>query len=68
MLDPNCPGEILWTSLVDPDLNKAHLCYSLCAFVNEIRRRDGQEFLGRTLYDLVLCIQFYLEKGVSFGS
>ena len=66
MLDPNCPSEILWTSLDDPDLNKAHLCYSLCAFVNEVRRKDRADFPGRTLYDLVLCIQFYLEKRGTF--
>ncbi len=62
MLSPDCPSEILWTSLDDPDLLKSHLCYSLCVFVNEVKRHDGKEFPGRTLYDLVLCIQFYLEK------
>ncbi len=66
ILDPNCPGKILWSSLVDPDLNKAHLCYSLCAFINEIRCRDGKEFPGRTLYDVVLCLQFFLEKKGKF--
>ncbi len=66
MLDPDCPSEILWMSLDNPDLNKSHLCYSLCAFVNEIRRKDGADFPGRTLYDLVLCMQFYLEKKGTF--
>ncbi len=36
MLDPECPTEILWCSLEDPDLNKAHLCQTLCCFVNEV--------------------------------
>ncbi len=66
MLDPSCPTEILWCSLEDPDLNNEHLCRTLCRFVNEVRRKDGKEYPGRTLYDLVLCIQFHLEKRGKF--
>ncbi len=62
MKDPDCPTEILWCSLKDPTLNKAHLCRTLCSFVNEVRRKDRQEYPGKTLYDLVLCLQFHLEK------
>ena len=29
--------------------------------VTEIRKLDGSEFPGKTLYEIVLCIQFYLE-------
>ena len=62
VLNPECPTEILWCSLDDPTLNKSHLCRTLCSFVNEVRRKDGNEYPGKTLYDLILCLQFYLEK------
>ena len=65
MKDPDHPTEIMWCSLEDKTLNKAHLCRTLCSFVNEVRRKDGKEYPGKTLYDLVLCVQFYLEqKGI----
>ncbi len=44
------------------NLNKASLAYSLCAFLNEIRRKDGQEFAGKGLYNIVILLQFHLEK------
>ncbi len=44
------------------DLNKSHLAYSLCSFLNKVHRQDGGEYPGKTLYNLVLCIQFHLEK------
>ncbi len=31
-----------------------------------MRGKDGLEFPGKTLYDLVLCVQFYLEKNGVF--
>ncbi len=36
MKDPECPTKILWCNLNDSDLNKAHLCRTLCSFVNEV--------------------------------
>lgn len=62
MVDPSCPSEILWCSIDNPSLCKEYLCKTLCQFVNEVRRKDGLEFPGKTLYNLVLCVQFYLEK------
>ncbi len=44
------------------NLNKACLAHSLCAFLSEIRRKDGQEFGGKGLYNLVILLQFHLEK------
>ncbi len=65
MKDPECLTEIMWCSLEDKTLTKSHLCRTLCSFVNEVRRKDSQEYPGKTLYDLVLCVQFYLEqKGI----
>ncbi len=31
-------------------------------FLNEIRRKDGKDFPGKTLYEILMCIQFFLEK------
>ena len=65
MRDLECPTEILWCSLEDKSLSKSHLCRTLCSFVNEVQRKDNKEYPGKTLYDLVLCVQFYLEqKGI----
>ena len=30
-------------------------------FLSEVRKLNGASFLGRTLYDIVICIQFHLE-------
>ncbi len=34
--------------------------------MNEVKRKDGKEYPGRTVYDLVLCIKFFLEKRGKF--
>ncbi len=57
--------QIGWCNLDVDDLNVEHLSFCLCCFVNEVRRQDGKEFPGKSLYELVVLIQFYLErKGV----
>ncbi len=62
VLGPSCPSKILWCDIDSRGLNKAHLCYSLCAFLNEVMRQDGNEFPGKSLYQFVVLIQFHLEK------
>ncbi len=42
-------------------LNKVSLSYALSNFIMEVKKRDGTDFLGQTLYQIVVCIQFYLE-------
>ena len=42
------------------------LKFALCHFITEIKKLDGSEFPPRTLYDLVICMQFYLENKRSF--
>ena len=37
------------------------LHHSLCRFITEIKKVNGDEFLGKTLYDILVCIQFHLE-------
>ena len=42
-------------------LTVENLSYALCQFITEICKLDGSDFPGKTLYDIVICIQFYLE-------
>ncbi len=58
----NCPTEVKWSDLSNPGLSQGNLQFSLCRFITEVKRLDGSEFPGRTLYNIVLLIQFYLEK------
>ena len=44
-----------------PTITKESLKYALCCFITEVKKLDGNEFPPCTLYDLVICIQFYLE-------
>ena len=53
--------QIRWCDIDADDLNTEHLSFCLCCFVNEVRRQDGKEFPGKSLYKLVVLIQFYLE-------
>ncbi len=39
-----------------------NFCFALSAFVSEIKKKDGSEFPGSTLYQIVICIQFFIEK------
>ncbi len=46
-------SKILWAD---------NFCYSLSAFLNEVKRSDSFEFGGKGLYSLVIMLQFFLEK------
>ena len=37
------------------------LKFALCHFITEVKKLDGMNYPGKTLYHLVLCIQFHLE-------
>ena len=41
--------------------SETDLAYALCRFITEVKKLDGTEFPGKTLYDIVICVQFYLE-------
>ncbi len=53
--------QIGWCNIDADDLNAEHLSFCLCSFVNEVRHQDGKEFPSKSLYELVVLIQFYLE-------
>ena len=35
--------------------------YVLVHFLTEVKKIDGSDFPGKTLYDILMCVQFYLE-------
>ena len=47
-------------------LTITNIVEGICRFLTEIKKLDGSDFPGKTLYDLVICLQFHLEtKGFS---
>ena len=41
--------------------------YAVIRFLTEVKKMDGSDFPGKTLYDILVCIQFYLEtKGFAW--
>ncbi len=46
-------------------LNKANLSYGLCRFLSEVTKVNGEDFPGKTLYEILISIQIYLKmKGL----
>ena len=41
-------------------LTVENLSFALCHFMTEIRKLNGCEFPSKTMYDIIICIQFYL--------
>ena len=37
------------------------LNFAFCRFVVEVKKVDGSEFPAKTLYDIIICVQFHLE-------
>ena len=42
------------------------LVYALPRFITEVKKVDGGEYPGKTLYEIVICLQFHLES-IGFG-
>ena len=42
-------------------ITKRGLIFALVRFLSEIKKMDGSEYPGKTLYDILICIQFHLE-------
>ncbi len=60
---PGCDMRILWGDLNNVrQVSKGNLAFSLCAFVSEVKKKDGTEYPGATLYQIIICIQFFLQK------
>ena len=47
------------------NLNSSDLCYSMCRFCVEIKKIDGKEYPPKTIRELVIMVQMYLnERGI----
>ncbi len=59
-----CPDLIcIWADLDDVStLEKNTLSYGLCYFITEIKKLSGDDFPAKTLYEMIICVQMYLEK------
>ena len=53
----NVPCDLRDRSTITPD----SLIFGVSRFITEVKKLDGSDFPGKTLYDLVICIQFHLE-------
>ena len=42
-------------------VTKDNLMFAVCRFLTEVKKLDGSDFPGRTLYDILICVQFHLE-------
>ena len=42
-------------------ITKSALIFALTRFLSEIKKVDGGEYPGKTLYDILICLQFHLE-------
>ena len=43
-------------------LDKMQLAEAICKFITEVKKVDGGDFPARTMYDIVICLQFWLES------
>ena len=37
------------------------LKFALCRFITEVKKVNGEDFPGKMLYDIIVCVQFHLE-------
>ena len=57
-----CGLEFIQCDLEDQAMITAEtLKYALCHFITEVKKLNGKEFPGKTLYHIVVCMQFHLE-------
>ena len=47
-------------------LTKENLVYALCMFIPEVVKMDGTDYPGKTLYEMVTCIQKHLHQQKKF--
>ena len=43
-------------------ITKESLIFALTRFITEVKKVDGSDFPARTLYDIIICVQFHLES------
>ena len=37
------------------------LVFAVCRFITEVKKLDGSDFPGKSLYDITICMQFHLD-------
>ena len=42
-------------------ITKPALCYALCHFITETRKINGQDYPPKPIYEMIVCMQMYLE-------
>ena len=42
-------------------ISQESLKFALCRFLTEVKKLDGSDFPAKTLYDILICIQFHIE-------
>ncbi len=47
-------------------LNKTSLSHGLCHFITEIKKLNGEDFPPKTINEIVVCIQMYLDGESNF--
>ena len=47
-------------------ITQESLIFAMARFITEVKKVDGSEFPGKTLYEIVICVQFHLET-LGFG-
>ena len=47
---------------VKSSITQDNLTFALSRFITEVKKVDGKDFQGNTLYDILICIQFHLES------
>ena len=47
-------------------ITEENAIYTLVCFLTEVKKLDGSDFPPRTLYDILICVQFHLEN-LGFG-
>ena len=48
-------------------ITEESLKFALCRFLTEVKKLDGSDFPPKSLYDILMCIQFFLEtKGFTW--
>ena len=44
------------------NLNKELFSKAVCKFITEVKKVDGSDFPAHTIYNIVICLQFWLES------
>ncbi len=59
----SCETQILWSNIDNLDnLSKGSFCHALACFIAEVKKLDGSEYPGDTLYQIAVSLQFFLES------